>query len=235
MQSSLSFDNWEKYPLNLPTAFPEHDLVFCHRRLQHDSKRLFSQNVTDICLETALFDDGQGTSARKLMRDSVTNDQDIEELLLVGEGPDFLPQPFLISMTNKATFVGPWRPLYVCRPSFQFNISASLLIKVAIFHTFYYSVLAGYESKPFDYRFIRQAHTWAPLQLSEATFRKIFTAVKVNPAFLDLVHTFGNPQGGYQSSGSGGYDVYFENSRTGRMHHEITFGKQVIKHFRHGS
>jgi hypothetical protein len=231
MQSSVSFHNWENYPLNLPTASPENDLNFCHRRLQHDSKRLFSHNVTDICLETAVFDDGHGTTARRLMRDSVTNDQDIEEMLLVSEGLDLLPRPFLILMTIKATFDGSWRSLYVCRPSFQFNISASLSIMSAFLHTFYSSAKAEYESKLLDCRFLRQAHTWAPLQLSEATFRKIFTAVKVNPAFLDLVHTVGNPQGEYQSSGSGGYDLYFKPSGTNRTRHGITFGKLLTKHF----
>jgi hypothetical protein len=64
-----------------------------------------------------------------------------------------------------------------------------------------------HEAKRSSRRFIRQKHTWAPLQLSEFALRKILTALEVNPVFLDILHTFGNPKQGHQSRGLGGYGV----------------------------
>lgn len=63
-------------------------------------------------------------------------------------------------------------------------------------------------------RFIHQTHSWAPFSVSEDAFRKIFAAVKVRPSFLDFVHTFGQPEEGYQTDFSGGFDC-FENLTDG--------------------
>jgi len=40
--------------------------------------------------------------------------------------------------------------------------------------------------------------------------RKILTAVKAHPYFLDFVHVFGHPEGGLESDLSGDYDSHIE-------------------------
>jgi hypothetical protein len=62
-------------------------------------------------------------------------------------------------------------------------------------------------------RLIHQSHSWAPFNITEDAFRKIFTAVKVRPSFLDFVHTFGQPDEGYDNDSSGGFDSFVNDSR----------------------
>ncbi|OCK74718.1 hypothetical protein K432DRAFT_429867 [Lepidopterella palustris CBS 459.81] len=62
------------------------------------------------------------------------------------------------------------------------------------------------------YIFLHQSHSWAPFNASEATFRKIFTAVQVRPSFLDFIHAFGQPEAGYEADLSGGYDFWLERA-----------------------
>lgn len=58
-------------------------------------------------------------------------------------------------------------------------------------------------------RVFRQPHTWAPFKASENAFRKIFNAVQVPPSFLNIVHTFGQPNGVHSCDLFGGYDLQF--------------------------
>jgi hypothetical protein len=59
-------------------------------------------------------------------------------------------------------------------------------------------------------RFLRQPHSWAPFHNSERAIRKILTAVKTHPYFLDLLHDFGHPDGGVECNLSGDYDSHVE-------------------------
>ncbi|OSS52576.1 hypothetical protein B5807_01849 [Epicoccum nigrum] len=146
------FDGWETYPTNLCLISLGTDVELYHRRLQEDSKRLFSHDDTNICLETVIshpmHQDSLRNTTPDILRDSLVDDGDIEDVL---------------------------------RRHLEIHGD--------------------------HYVFIRQKHTWAPLQLSEFALRKILTALEVNPAFLDILHTFGNPKQGHQSRSLGGYGV----------------------------
>lgn len=45
---------------------------------------------------------------------------------------------------------------------------------------------------------------------SEDVFRKILTALKVHPSFLDFVQAFSQPKGGYEDDLFGGYESHVE-------------------------
>jgi hypothetical protein len=114
----------------------------------------------------------------------------------------------------------------MCKRALSFH-----LLKVTIVYgspnlssTIHESPFYVHEAKQSNRRFLRQKHTWAPLQLSEFTLRKIFTALEVNPAFLDILHTFGNPKQGHQSRGLGGYGVDIKYLATGLARYEWTSG-----------
>jgi hypothetical protein len=41
-----------------------------------------------------------------------------------------------------------------------------------------------------SYSFLDQSYTWSRLEICEEHFRKLFTCLKVDPSFLDIVHVF---------------------------------------------
>jgi len=41
-----------------------------------------------------------------------------------------------------------------------------------------------------SYSFLHQSYTWSRLEICEEHFRKLFTHLKVDPSFLDIVHVF---------------------------------------------
>lgn len=41
-----------------------------------------------------------------------------------------------------------------------------------------------------SYSFLGQTYTWSRPQICEGHFRKLFTCLKVQPSFLDIVHVF---------------------------------------------
>jgi hypothetical protein len=57
----------------------------------------------------------------------------------------------------------------------------------------------------YNHRFLRSPHSWAPFKNSESALRKILTATKAHPQFLDFVHGFGHPVGGIESDLPGDY------------------------------
>ena len=81
------FDGWEAYPTNLSPISPGTDVEFYHRRLQEDSKRLFSVDDTNICLETVISSPMHQNSRRNpnpdVLRDILVDDGDVENVLRV--------------------------------------------------------------------------------------------------------------------------------------------------------
>ncbi|KAF2812456.1 uncharacterized protein BDZ99DRAFT_474619 [Mytilinidion resinicola] len=157
--------DWEHYPSNLSAVFTQDNLELCHRRLQNDAKRLFNPDITDVRLETVHLDRRADTGVAEqtpmLMTDSITDETDLEEVLI--------------------------------------------------------------------------PHSWAPFNNSEDTFRKIFTAVKVRPSFLDFVRAFGQPEGGYETDFSGGYDCYHGNITSDGPNFEFFYNiRYVVKTGRDG-
>ena len=84
---SKMFDGWEAYPTNLSPISPGTDVEFYHRRLQEDSKRLFSHDVTNIRLETVISSPMHQNSLRNpttdVLRDFLTDDGEVENVLRV--------------------------------------------------------------------------------------------------------------------------------------------------------
>jgi hypothetical protein len=59
-------------------------------------------------------------------------------------------------------------------------------------------------------RSLFQAHSWAPFNVTESGFRKIATALKIRPSFLEVLHTFGHPKAGHETEPFlGTFDIYF--------------------------
>jgi hypothetical protein len=73
--------------------------------------------------------------------------------------------------------------------------------------------------------YLTQPYTWAPFKLTDSAFRKLLTAVKVPPSFLDVVQSFGHPKTGHEKDFFRDYDYWF-NSATEQIgdSDKLTFG-----------
>lgn len=101
---------WERYPSNLRALYPQDDLDYYRHRITMDSTRLFNPNTADIRFVTVpyRFASQGSTDTAKLLsiRDNVTNEAQLEEILMVRlfQLSRYL---FPLTLTEEASF-NPW-------------------------------------------------------------------------------------------------------------------------------
>lgn len=78
--------------------------------------------------------------------------------------------------------------------------------------------------------FLQQAHSWSPFNISESGFRKVATAFRVWPSFLEVVHNFGQPEAGYETEPPlGSYDYTSQCSEDDEnSFKQESFGELVV-------
>lgn len=56
-------------------------------------------------------------------------------------------------------------------------------------------------------RFFTQAYTWGPFRTSDKALKRIFTAHRIAPSFIGVLHAFGHPKDAHDDISCLGFDL----------------------------